>query len=128
MRILLDTHTVLWWAGDIERLSTKARTILSDVQSDIFMSVVTVWEIAIKYHLGRLRMPISPEQFIAHLTAELQLTILPIEASHTFTAASLPFHHRDPFDRLLVSHAMYHNIPILTSDSVLPRYPIQVIW
>lgn len=98
------------------------------VETMNFMSVVTVWEIATKYHLGRLRIPSSPEEFIGDLTNELDLKVLPIEASHAFTAASLPLHHRDPFDRLLIAHAMGESLPILTADSRLSRYPVQVIW
>jgi PIN domain nuclease of toxin-antitoxin system len=128
MRILLDTHTVLWWADGSDQLSTLARDLMSDPQTSNLLSVVTVWEVAIKYHLGRLRIPGNPEEFVANLTEELDLTILPIEKAHAFTAAALPLHHRDPFDRMLIAQAITEQVPILSSDAHLARYPVHVLW
>jgi len=128
MRVLLDTHTVLWWEDGSDQLSTLARDLMSDPQTSNVLSVVTVWEVAIKYHLGRLRIPGTPEAFFAELIAELDLTILPIEKAYAFTAAALPLHHRDPFDRMLIAQAITEQVPILSSDTHLARYPVQVLW
>jgi len=128
MRILLDTHTVLWWVDDDDRLSATARKLLADSRTSNLLSVVTVWEVAIKYHLGRLRLPGTPEEFFANITDELDLITLPIEKVYAFTAASLPLHHSDPFDRMLISQAIIEQVPILSSDTRLARYPVQVLW
>ena len=128
MRILLDTHTVLWWVDGSDQLSTLARDLMSDPQTSNLLSVITMWEVAIKYHLGRLRIPGTPEEFFSSLTQELDLIVLPIEKAYAFTAASLPLHHRDPFDRMLIAQATIENVPILSSDNHLTRYPVQVLW
>ena len=128
MRILLDTHTILWWVGDSDQLSTLARDLISDPQTSNVLSVVTLWEVAIKYHLGRLRIPGTPEEFFANLTEHLDLTMLPIEMAYAFTAAALPLHHRDPFDRMLIAQAIVEQVPILSSDARLARYPVRILW
>lgn len=128
MRVLLDTHTALWWMEDSPLLSKSAGVLLADPQTENLLSVVTVWEISIKYYLGRLRIPNTPEQFFANLTRELDLNILPIESTHAFKAASLPLHHRDLFDRMLISQAILEEVPILSSDKHFAMYPVEVIW
>ena len=128
MRILLDTHTILWWVDGSDQLSTLARDLISDPQTSNVLSVVTLWEVAIKYHLGRLRIPGTPEEFFANLTEELDLTMLPIEKAYAFTAAALPLHHRDPFGRMLIAQAIVEQVPILSSDARLARYPVRILW
>ena len=128
MRILVDTNAALWAVLDSPRLSARAKQILADTETAGLISLASVWEIAIKYHSGRLPLPETPEQLLDRLVRDLELTLLPIEASHVFKAASLPLHHRDPFDRMLVAQAILEEVPILSADAHLTRYPVQVLW
>jgi PIN domain nuclease of toxin-antitoxin system len=128
MRALLDTHVFLWWITDDPRLSNKVREIIGDGENEIFLSVASGWEIAIKTKLGRLQLPDEPERFIPEQMALNAIFSLPIQMSHALHVYKLPDHHRDPFDRLIVAQAMLEDLPVLTADPRMARYPIKVIW
>jgi len=128
MRILLDTHVFLWWITDDQRLSHKARQIIGDGCNDLFLSAASGWEMAIKAGLGRLDLPAAMEEFVAeHLTVNA-IRALPVQMNHVLRVSDLPHHHRDPFDRLLVAQAIAEDLPIMTADPLIARYPVTVIW
>lgn len=118
MRILLDTHLLLWWLMDDPALSAEARALVSERENVVFISAVTMWEIWLKQSLGKLRLPAD---FEAKMTDEA-FENLPLTYQHTRQLASLPWHHRDPFDRMLVAQARYENLVLLTADQVVSTY------
>ena len=128
MRVLLDTHAFLWWVGDSPKLSEDAREIIANEQNEPVFSVVSAWEIAIKADVGKLKLPDSPEKFVNEQLSRNTLDVLPIYIRHALGVHSLPDHHRDPFDRLLVAQAASENLAILTADPLVMRYPVQTIW
>jgi len=128
LRVLLDTHAFLWWVRDDGRLSGRARDALSDAGNELLFSVVSGWEIAIKAQLGKLR---ASEDVGAYLSGQLSINsmqVLPIYLSHAVRVADLPNHHRDPFDRLLVAQALVEDLPLVSVDPEISRYPVEVIW
>lgn len=128
MRILLDTHTLLWYALDDPSLSAVARSHIIDPANDVFISPASYWEVAIKLSVGKLTLNKPYEQFMDDAIRGNGFEVLPILVSHTGVVSTLPFHHRDPFDRLLVSQALAEDIPLLSNDAVLDQYGIRRIW
>ena len=125
MTLLLDTHLVLWWmAGEASRISKKALAALGSEGIDPIVSAVTVWEAAIKRGLGKLE---APDDLLAQLEGA-GVELLPITARHADLVASLPLHHRDPFDRLLVAQATVEGLALVTDDESIRRYDVEVIW
>ena len=128
MKALLDTHVFLWWINDDPRLSDAARELIGNGESALFLSAASGWEIAIKMRLGRLEVQGDPEQFIFEQLALNDITVLPISMSHALRTAALPDHHRDPFDRMLVAQSQIEQLPIVTTDPLITRYAVEVIW
>jgi PIN domain nuclease of toxin-antitoxin system len=128
MQLLLDTHVFLWWVDNDQRLSERARLIITDGANELFLSAASSWEIAIKAQLGKLILPANLEQFISKELDENYITIMPIQLSHTLAIYRLPVLHRDPFDRMLVTQSQFENIPILTADPLIKQYNVQSIW
>ncbi len=127
MRILIDTHCWLWWLRSPERLGSASRALLEDRKNTVFVSAVLSWEIAIKHSIGRLEFPEDPETFLPPRILRDGFTPLPIGHSHALRTAVLPYHHRDPFDRLLVAQAQVEDLPIMTSDAAIQDYDVAVI-
>lgn len=121
MNILLDTHIALWAITDSPRLSASAKTQILNTQNSIWVSVVSLWEIAIKHSLGKGEMPIDAQQALSYFRAS-GYQILPIYAEHTLTIAELPKHHQDPFDRLLIAQAMTEPMRLMTHDAHIAKY------
>jgi len=128
MRALLDTHAFIWWYSDDPRLNATARAVISDSANDIFVSAVTAFEIATKYALGRLPLPEPPREYALKRMGRHGFQPLAIDLAHGLHVASLPFLHRDPFDRLLVAQSQLEDMPILTSDTRIAAYGVEVIW
>lgn len=124
MRCLLDTHAYLWWLRDDSELSAAARDALMDPASVVHVSAATVWESAIKQHLGRLDL--HGADLVAEIGAN-GFVELPVTARHGQRAGALPMHHRDPFDRLLVAQAEIHSLVLVTRDRVLADYGVEVL-
>jgi PIN domain nuclease of toxin-antitoxin system len=125
LRLLLDTHLVLWWmAGEASRISKQALAALGSDGIEPVVSAVTVWEAAIKRRLGKLDAPGDLLPQLEHA----KVALLPITARHADLVASLPLHHRDPFDRLLVAQATIESIALVSDDESLRRYNIEVVW
>lgn len=118
MNIILDTHILLWWLSDDRKLSEEARQLISDIDNIIFISAATVWEMSIKKALGKLKAPDNFEEILI----ENDLEALPINLKHAELAGSLPNHHYDPFDRMLIAQAITENINLLTHDKTLLKY------
>jgi len=117
LNLLLDSHIILWWLADDPRLSAKARRQIARAD-DAYVSAATTWELALKASLGKLRMP---EGFVETVEAEGFLH-LPVQPGHAMAVGSLPWHHRDPFDRLLVAQARVEGLRLITADRRLAKY------
>lgn len=127
MKCLLDTCTFLWIVGGHEeKLNDGIIEIFEDKQNDIFFSLASAWEISIKTSIGKLRLGQPVNEFLTNQIAETGLIILPITLDHVLWVAGLPFHHKDPFDRLLISQAIVENMVILSSDSQFGKYGVAV--
>lgn len=128
MRYLLDTHTLIWSQEDPGRLSDRVITALSDPLNDRFVSMVSIWEIGIKVALGKLPLAKAFRSWIDKALADLVCSVLPITLEHVERMGSLPFHHRDPFDRMLIAQALVENIPLLGADAQFDAYGINRAW
>ena len=128
MNILLDTHTFLWFVQDDTKLSPAARTLIEDSQSRPFLSVASLWEIAIKISLGKLQLTQPYDEFIPQQLALNGIGILSVTIDHTAAVASLPFHHRDPFDRLLAVQSKIEEMPLVSADPAFDAYRIKRVW
>jgi PIN domain nuclease of toxin-antitoxin system len=128
VRALLDTHAFLWWITDSPRLSSRVREIIADGRNELFFSAASGWEIAIKARLGRLEIPGDLERSLTEQLSQNAIQALPIYLSHALRTHALPNHHRDPFDRLLVSQAILERLTVLSADVQISRYPVEVIW
>lgn len=127
MNLLLDTHAMLWFWLYKPSLSLTAANAIEDADL-VFISPASYWELAIKIRLGQYTLPMDYTAFLQRQIALNDFNILPIELQHTAVLTSLPLHHRDPFDRLLVAQAMVENIPIVSGDSALDAYPVKRVW
>lgn len=126
MNLLLDTHTFLWGLTDEVKLSGRVRTLLP--KSNTWFSVASIWEILIKVRIGKMSLPAPTGPFIMSKLAFNGVRILPITADHVLRIESLPNHHNDPFDRMLIAQSLEEKLPLATADKVFTRYPIEVIW
>ena len=127
MRILLDTQCWLWMSLSPERFSARGRRLVEDRENVLYLSAASAWEIAIKHALGKLRLPEPPVRFVPARVAALGVQPLAIELQDALQVATLPPHHRDPFDRLLVAQAQLGDLPILTSDPLISAYDVTTI-
>lgn len=121
MRLLLDTHVLLWALAEPERLDPATRALLEDADADVLFSAASIWEIAIKARLGRADFAVRPQD-IAQAARETGFEELPVRAAAAALVADLPLHHRDPFDRLLVAQAITEPVRLYTADPSLPPY------
>ena len=128
MTLLLDTHTLLWFVEDATALSDRARAAIEDLDNTPAYSIASVWEMALKIGLGRLAMtrPLYPE--FARLLQQLGFQQLEISYRHASAVARLPWHHRDPFDRLLIAQASVENLPIVSVNEALDDYAVSRLW
>ncbi len=128
MKILLDTHTFLWWVADDPQISANAKDIISDPNNEIYFSVVSAWEIIIKVGTGKLSLSEPPEIYIPSRVASNQFEILPVQISHILKINSLPNFHKDPFDRLLIAQSLVEDLSLITVDGAIAQYPVKTIW
>lgn len=128
MNLLLDTHALLWFATNDSRLSLKAQLFIEDPTNNVFVSPTSYWELAIKVTIGKLPLVVPFETFIRTAVDESQLVVLPILTAHATRLITLPLHHRDPFDRMLVAQALVEDLAILSCDTALDAYGVQRIW
>lgn len=128
MKLLLDTHTFLWWITDAPQISATARGLMSDGHNVLYWSAASSWEVSIKYALGRLPLPDAPERFLPFELAQNRIESIPVIDDHAFHAGQLPRHHRDPFDRMLVAQAQIESLVLLSNDPQLTLYDVRVQW
>ncbi|MBI2802196.1 MAG: type II toxin-antitoxin system VapC family toxin [Gammaproteobacteria bacterium] len=127
MRLLLDSHTFLWWVADDKRLSARIRRVIAASASECWLSHASVWEMTIKASLGKLILDCPVEKFVAEQCEINGIRLLPITFKHVCAVENLPWHHRDPFDRLLISQALAENLVLATRDTAIKRYGVSVI-
>jgi PIN domain nuclease of toxin-antitoxin system len=128
VRVILDTHTLIWWALDDPKLSRKARSILSSFETEVFVSAASAWEIATKVRLGKLP---GAEAFAAEFPARVErfgFRVLAIQLEHGQRAGLLPGDHKDPFDRMLIAQAQAENLPIVSNERLFDTYHVRRIW
>jgi PIN domain nuclease of toxin-antitoxin system len=129
MRILLDTHCWLWLQVSPERLTAQVRDLLADPGNELYLSAASAWEIAVKWSLGKLPLPAPPSEYVPSRLDRQGVAGLPVELRHALQVASLPRHHRDPFDRLLIAQAQIENLHLLTADRTFASYErTRLLW
>ncbi|QEL21083.1 type II toxin-antitoxin system VapC family toxin [Limnoglobus roseus] len=128
MRVLLDTHTLIWAQDEPTKLGPVALSILQSPANQLLVSLVTLWELSIKIAIGKLKLSPPYRPWIDKAIADLNLTILPITLDHAEQQIGLPFHHRDPFDRLLAAQALVESIPLASADAVFDAYGVTRLW
>lgn len=128
IKVLLDTHALLWWLFDDPRLSRSAREIIASPDSAVFMSSASAWEIATKYRLGKLPEAKEAVEKLPELLRMNRMEELPISMAHALVAGSLSIAHRDPFDRILIAQAQLESMQIVTTDAQFEGRNIQIIW
>lgn len=128
MRLLLDTHTFIWFVTDSPQISITAKTLIEEEYNQKLLSVASIWEMAIKYSLGKLSFELPFMSFITSQMQQNSMELLNIQVEHINVVANLPLHHRDPFDRLIISQAKVEQIPIVGRDKVFDSYSVQRLW
>jgi PIN domain nuclease of toxin-antitoxin system len=128
VRFLLDTHSLLWFLAGASNLSPRARRTIENPEHDILVSVASLWEIAIKHSLGKLQLAQPFEELFPHYLSVNSIALLAVRLDHVARTVHLPFHHRDPFDRLLAAQALVEEIPLLSGDDALDAYGVERIW
>jgi PIN domain nuclease of toxin-antitoxin system len=128
MKYLLDTHAFLWWIDDSPRLSAEARGVIGDGRNQIFFSAASGWEIAVKSRLGKLVLPRLPGKYIPEQVRLNDFQVMPVELSHALHVHSLPLHHRDPFDHVLIAQSVLEGMPIITRDGQFAAYEVSICW
>jgi len=124
LKILLDTHVMLWWLADDKQLGIQARDLIADPGNDILLSVASLWEIAVKIRVGKLQADVAE---VADAIARDGFTLLPISLASLRELMGLPMHHRDPFDHLLIAQAISEQAALLSEDQNIAKYPVQVL-
>jgi len=128
MKFLLDTHAFIWWDSDPTKLPPSILALCQDSANTLFVSVASVWEMQIKIQLGKLKLTVPLAEIIERQQHTNQIEILPVNLSHVLALDSLPSHHKDPFDRLLIAQAQVEGAALLSGDAIMAQYPIVVQW
>lgn len=128
MRLMLDTHTFLWFIEGSFSLSDTAKKLIEDQRNQRFLSIASLWEISIKVSIGKLELDMSFTELVKQQVYGNAIELLEIQPEHLDGLAKLPFYHKDPFDRLMISQSLVESIPIVTKDSVFESYPVQILW
>lgn len=128
MKVLLDAHALLWFLAGSSQLSAKALSCIQDVRNAVFVSPSTLWEISIKDSLGKLILPVPFEQLFPAFMDASNILILPILIPHLHEHRRLPFHHNDPFDRLVISQALAEDLTLVSCDSAFAAYGVKLLW
>ncbi len=128
MRLLLDTHAFLWFVGGDSRLSDHARALILEPANERLLSVASLWEMAIKASLGRLNLALPFPELVERQVRGNAMSVLPVQPQHLDEVKHLPFHHKDPFDRLIIAQAQAEGIPVITRDAAFASYDVTTIW
>ena len=127
MKLLLDTHAFLWFINDDPKLSNHLKEIIEDTNNISYLSVASLWEMSIKFNLGKLTLNPNYEKFVEREVTTSTIQLLNIELEHLRINATIPFHHKDPFDRLIIAQSMAEDIPIVSVDSAFDKYAVNLI-
>lgn len=127
MNIILDTHTLIWFFESDTQLSKTARTMIESTENQSFLSVASVWEMVIKQGIGKLNLNKSVDQIISHIVRD-GVELIDITADHTLKTGELVMHHKDPFDRLIISQSLYLDYPVIGKDEIFDMYSVKRIW
>lgn len=127
MNLLVDTHIFLWFVNDNPRLSDRFNSLIEDENNVIYLSLASLWEMSIKYNLGKLNFDSSYEEFVETEINQSNINLLEIKLKHFYINATLPLHHRDPFDRLIIAQSIAENISIVTVDSAFEKYSVNIV-
>jgi PIN domain nuclease of toxin-antitoxin system len=128
MKLLLDTHVLIWWSSSSEKLSFNVYNLIADPSNTLVFSIASIWEMQIKLQSGKLSLNLSLPNLIERQQELNKLQILPIGLPHVYAIEGLENHHRDPFDRILIAQSIVENVPLLSIDVVFDSYPVQRIW
>lgn len=128
MGYLLDTNVLLWLCSDVDVVPEKTVELLATTPDTLFLSAISIWEIAQKHKIGKLPLPISPERLVSQAQERIGFAILSFQESDSYNLARLPSIHRDPFDRMLICQAIEHGLTIVTNDRAIMAYPIKTLW
>lgn len=128
MKLLLDTHALLWFLSGDSRLSESARLAIEDLENTRHFSIATAWEIAIKVSLGKLQLVVPFEELLPGQLQSNRIDLLPLLPAHLQALLDLPYHHRDPFDRMLIAQARVEDAAIVSIDSALDEYGARRLW
>ncbi len=128
MRLLLDTHTFIWWDSEPAKLSAQVLALCQDRQNSLLLSVASAWEMQIKLQLDKLKLTLPLSELFESQRQTNHLEILPILLPHVVALQQLPTHHKDPFDRLLIAQAAVEDVVILSNDPMFPKYTNKVLW
>jgi len=127
VKVLLDTHALLSWLQEHSSLSSKARRTIAAIENQVFVSIATAWEMAIKNRAGKLEISELLDGLEAKLVDE-GMSVLPISLNHAVKAGGLPLHHKDPFDRMLVAQAQAENLSVISNDAIFEKYGVRRVW
>lgn len=128
MKLLLDTHIFLWFIDGSSNLSQNARTLIENQTNERFLSIASLWEIAIKVSIGKLKLQLSVSDLVTEQVYDNDIKLLAITPQHLDILKQLDFHHKDPFDRLIIAQAIAENLTILSVDSIFDNYPVKRLW
>lgn len=128
MKLLLDTHAFLWFIGGSGELSSYARALIEDEENDRYLSVASLWEMTIKVSIGKLDVPLPFTRLVRQHVTGNAIEVLSIEPKHLDKQRSLSYHHRDPFDRLIIAQAIVEEMPVVSRDDGFSDYPVQLLW
>lgn len=128
MKLLLDTHTLLWFIAGDSSLSASARITIEDVENEKFVSIVSIWEAAIKVSIGKMTLTAPFDALFPHQLQINGFELLSVEVAHASLVTTLPFHHRDPFDRLLIAQTMVENMTLVSVDDIFDDYGADRLW
>ena len=127
MKLLLDTHIFIWWADQPEKLSHAALSALQEEANELLLSVASVWEMQIKIQLGKLKLSVPLKELVKTQQETNQLNLLPVELKHVLALDALPFHHKDPFDRLLMAQSIEEELTLVSADSQFSAYSVRLL-
>jgi PIN domain nuclease of toxin-antitoxin system len=128
MRVLLDTHVLIWLVEGDKNLSTVARSAIEDEDNSLYLSIASLWEITIKLSLGKLDLQLSVDEMVESFLIPGGIQILQIETSHLSILRDLPLYHRDPFDRLIIAQAKSEKMTLISADGVFDKYGVDLLW
>lgn len=127
MRLLLDTHVFIWWADQQESLSATTLSALKDEANELVLSVASVWEMQIKVQLGKLKLSLPLRELVQSQVVNNDVKILPLELAHVLVLDTLPLHHKDPFDRMLIAQSIQEDVTLVSTDPEFPAYSVKLL-